>query len=212
MKTSCCVFEKCRKKFLSRGRRRYCSDACKMKAYRNRNRYDNSKNSQVALHSSDSHEWYTPKKYIEAVRSVLGNIDIDPASNEIANQTVQATTFYSVSDDGLSKNWQGSVFLNPPYGKTNGKSNQGVWVKKLIDQYEAGICKQAIVLVNASTHTRWFSKLWKYPICFTNHKIRFYSYNHTINQPTHGNAFIYFGSHVPVFKECFTKFGKVICV
>src|SRR5262245_13067731 len=39
-------------------------------------------------------EWYTPPQYIAAARAVLGAIDLDPASSEIAQTTVQAGAFF----------------------------------------------------------------------------------------------------------------------
>ena len=51
---------------------------------------------------SISNDWYTPDKYIESVREVLGDIDLDPASCEEANEVVKAKVFYDESDDGLS--------------------------------------------------------------------------------------------------------------
>ena len=41
----------------------------------------------------DSNDWHTPTRYIEAARQVLGRIDLDPFSSEIANQTVRADRF-----------------------------------------------------------------------------------------------------------------------
>ena len=38
-------------------------------------------------------EWYTPAKHIELVRSVLGEIDLDPASHPFAQQTVRLRSF-----------------------------------------------------------------------------------------------------------------------
>ncbi len=49
-------------------------------------------------HSAKTVEHYTPKRYIEAVHQVLGNISLDPASNAIANETVGATRYYTKDD------------------------------------------------------------------------------------------------------------------
>ena len=59
--------------------------------------------------NSGENEWYTPECYIESAKKVMGNIDLDPASSEIANQTVNANLFYSQEEDGLSKEWFGKA-------------------------------------------------------------------------------------------------------
>lgn len=69
------------------------------------------------VQDSGTQEYYTDSLIIELAREVLGSIDIDPASNSIANKTVQATTFFSRSDDGLSRDWHGKVWLNHPFSK-----------------------------------------------------------------------------------------------
>jgi DNA N-6-adenine-methyltransferase (Dam) len=62
-----------------------------------------------------NHEWYTPEPYITAAIAVMGKIDIDPASTEIANSVVKAQQIYTAIDDGLTKDWKGRVWMNPPY-------------------------------------------------------------------------------------------------
>lgn len=70
----------------------------------------------TAQHSSESNEHYTPKYIVEPVRETLGGIDLDPATTERANRIVKAKRIFTAADDGLSKRWSGTVFLNPPGG------------------------------------------------------------------------------------------------
>lgn len=162
-----------------------------------------------ALQSSESEEWYTPAKYIDAVRALMGGIDVDPASNPEANQIVQAAQFYTLADDGLQHDWQGRVFLNPPYGRDE-ISNQERWSVRLMEQYEAGITTEAVLLVNAVTDRQWFQPLWRYPICFTDHRIRFYRPGADANSPVIGSVFVYFGRQTARFAELFKAFGPVV--
>lgn len=166
------------------------------------------------LHSSESNEWMTPLKYIESARKVLGQIDLDPASNEEANKMIKASVFHDINTNGLNQRWFGSVWMNPPYGFTKGSgSNQEIWTKKLINEYEQKNVKQAICLVNAVTDRKWFQKLWRYPICFTDHRIEFIAGSDNIktkNQPTNGNAFVYFGKDFEEFRKEFSKYGMIV--
>jgi transposase-like protein len=175
----------------------------------------------AALLSSNSNEWYTPALYIDAVRELMGGIDLDPASCEEANRTVQATCYYSEEDDGLAYDWWADeeqeiparVFLNPPYGLgEEGKSNQEIWSHRLMGQYEMGFVKEAVLLVNANTEAKWFQPLYKYLICLTNHRIRFYKTSSESSQPTQGNALVYFGKQKRQFIEMCNRysFGTVI--
>ena len=49
------------------------------------------KRAHVAQNSGNN-EWYTPARFVELARSVMGGIDTDPASSAIANRTVQAAS------------------------------------------------------------------------------------------------------------------------
>lgn len=160
--------------------------------------------------SSKNNEWYTPSRYVEAAREVMGSIDLDPASNPTANETIKASVFYDIHTNGLDKDWTGHVWLNPPYGRSEDGSNQDVWSSRLIEQYDKKTTTEAILLVNAAVDTKWFQRLFDYPICFPDHRINFTTPEPTTSGSTHGSALIYFGPNTQKFVEVFSKFGAVV--
>jgi ParB family chromosome partitioning protein len=168
--------------------------------------------SALARLSSKSFEWYTPPRYVEAARALMGAIDLDPASCSFANQVVKATIYYDIRSNGLDKPWAAkSLWLNPPYGRGDGnKSNQEIWTCRLIAQYEAGITSEAVLLVNAATETEWFRRLGVYPLCFIDHRINFYTQSSRVSGPTHASAIAYFGPQWEQFEELFGQFGHVV--
>ena len=56
--------------------------------------------------SSRSNEWFTPLETLVLVRSVLGSIDLDPASCAEANDRVAALKYYDQFDKGLDRDWE----------------------------------------------------------------------------------------------------------
>lgn len=60
--------------------------------------------------SSGSDEWYTPPEIIHA----LGEFDLDPCA---ARGWPTAKNHIYKEDDGLSREWTGRVWLNPPYNR-----------------------------------------------------------------------------------------------
>lgn len=86
-------------------------------------------------HSSATAEHFTPSYIVEAARTALGEIDLDPASCEEAQRVVKATDWYGEQDDGFLKPWYGRVFLNPPGGMSDNQQRRVL--KKC---YETGAC------------------------------------------------------------------------
>lgn len=153
-------------------------------------------------HNSGNNEWYTPSEYIEAARRVMGRIDLDPASSAIANGVVMADKFYSADDDGLSHEWAGRVWMNPPY------SSDLIWqfAAKLRKHYQAGDVVEAIALVNNATETAWFYDMAQAAsaIAFTHSRVKYL--NEALEPkgaPLQGQALIYFGKNVKKFREAF---------
>lgn len=170
------------------------------------------------MSSSESNEWYTPAKYILSVRRVLGTIDLDPASNLLANQTVKSARYFGADNgiDGLFEPWRGKVFCNPPYGRRelDGKlqSNQKLWSQKMIGAYTGSYIAEGILLINSNTEASYFRQLWKYWKCFTDHRIKFVAPPSVAkkNQPTKGNVFVYFGKRPLAFAFEFSQWGQIV--
>ena len=160
------------------------------------------------VNNSGNNEWYTPAKYIEIARTVLGEIDLDPASCEHANKTVKASKYYSREDDGLTKPWNGKVWMNPPYSADLITK----FAQKLVDEFNCGNMQEAIVLVNNATETTWFSKMSSVAsaIAFPRGRIRYESTTHEMNTPLQGQAFIYIGEHPDKFCREFLPIGLVV--
>lgn len=158
-------------------------------------------------HTGDE-ESYTPIEYLESAREVLGKFDLDPASNEMAQANVRADLFYTVDDDGLSKEWSGKVWMNPPY--TARVIN--VFISKLVNHYKEGVVTDAIVLTNNNTDTSWFHEAANTAsaICFTAGRINFLKRDGSKSSPTNGQSFIYFGNNTEKFKDVFSKHGLVM--
>lgn len=155
-------------------------------------------------------EWYTPSQYIEMARSVMGGIDVDPASNDFAQNTVKAGVYYTEETDGLSKEWRGNVWINPPYSQPE----IVYFTDKLIEEIQNGNTSSAIILTHNSTDTAWFQKLAQNAsaICFTRGRVKFEGVNGEIAAPVMGQAFCYFGTDTDQFNDIFKEVGFVVQV
>lgn len=92
-------------------------------------------------------EWLTPPNIIEA----LGKFDLDPcAPHPSVRPWDIAKIHYHKEMDGLSQQWDGRVWLNPPYGTKTFE-----WIKKLSEH------GNGIALIFARTETKGFhTEIW----------------------------------------------------
>lgn len=152
-----------------------------------------------ALFTSDSPEWYTPSLIIDRVLNVMGAIDLDPCSNSKGSPNVPAAAHFTQEDDGLSQEWRGRVYMNPPYG-----SEIGDWAERLVAEYQAGRVTEAIALIPARTDTQWFRLFREFPRCFIWGRLKFSAVQGSAPFPS---VAVYLGTNADVFTRGFADIG-----
>lgn len=157
--------------------------------------------------SDDSYEWHTPAPILEAARALMGGIDLDPASSNAAQETVQAESFYTKAQNGLQQPWAGRVFLNPPYSMPLVQE----FSLRCHTAYQAGDITEAVLLINNATETRYFQTLAAcYPVCFPAGRLAFVDPDGEELAGRQGQAIFYLGRRQDEFIRLFAPFGVVV--
>jgi ParB family chromosome partitioning protein len=147
-------------------------------------------------------EWYTPPEVVEPARKAMGGIDLDPASCKAANDVVRAERFYTSKQDGLTKQWKGRVWMNPPYSR----DLCAKFAAKFAEHLESGEITEGCVLVNNATETAWLQSLLKRSaaVCLIAGRVRFCDKSgNRANSPLQGQVLMYFGPSAKEFqREC----------
>jgi hypothetical protein len=95
--------------------------------------------------TTGSAEWYTPSWIFEALKIPF---DLDPCSPKTPLHWQPSR--YRYTDNGLTREWYGVVWCNPPYGRETKK-----WLAKLASHGEG------MALVFSRTDTDWFQSAVK---------------------------------------------------
>ena len=111
----------------------------------------------------------SPLWIISKARKVMGGIDLDPASSELANRWVKAGQIYTVRDNGVTKPWKGKVFMNPPY------SGMPAFATKLLRELPK--IDAAIMLCESRTETKWWRSLREVAeiVCLPSGRLEFWN-------------------------------------
>jgi len=88
--------------------------------------------------SKETDDWATPSWLYRQLDEEF-HFDLDPCPLE-------------PKLDGLKIDWEGNIFVNPPY------SQVGKWLKKGHEELGKGNAKTIVFLVFANTDTEWFHK------------------------------------------------------
>ncbi len=148
--------------------------------------------------STDKHN--TPQNILDAVVDCLGGIDLDPCSNGEPHN-VPARQYYTEEQDGLTQEWKGRIYMNPPYGR-----DIDSWVDKLCREHEARRAYECLALVPARPDTQWWIKLRDYPVCFVEGRLKFGDAENSAPFPS---ALFYLGNHIDRFYYACEHLGDI---
>jgi hypothetical protein len=165
-------------------------------------------NNSAQLINQDSGvvEYYTPKFIVDAARAVMGGIDLDPASCELANTPVQATNIFTKEDDGLMRAWVGRVWMNHPFER--GRNH--LWINKLVSEYGLGSVTQAVCICYASTSEKWFRPLLDFPQCFLHKRVNYLDeHGNEKRGVTKGSVVTFLGCDLGSVKREFSRHGTI---
>jgi hypothetical protein len=146
-------------------------------------------------------------------RSVLGEIDFDPASSEVFNQLVGARSYCTATDDGLCCDWPSDVtiWLNPPGGKRANRSLAALFWDKLINTKVKHAIFMGFSLEQMQTTQRSRLSILDFPVCVPRKRIAFIKPDGTPGPaPSHSNVIVYVPGTVDVrdrFRNVFRSLG-----
>lgn len=91
----------------------------------------------------------TPQEFYNFLNGIF-RFDLDVCA---LPENAKCEKYYTPEIDGLSQEWRGGVWCNPPYGRDIIN-----WVKKASEEYQKDYCKFVVMLLPARTDTRWFQQ------------------------------------------------------
>ncbi len=95
--------------------------------------------------SSATDLWATPQEFFDNLHAEF-DFTLDVCASI---ENAKCERYFTKEDDGLSQQWTGSCWMNPPYGREIGK-----WMCKAMNSSMAGAT--VVCLVPARTDTAWW--------------------------------------------------------
>lgn len=166
--------------------------------------------------SSQSVNWCTPPKYVDAVKRVFGGrIFLDPCSNKWS--IVNAETEFCLPDhDGLRESWDyPTIYVNPPYGSDKKRRTTiKHWLYRCAYAHKH-YGSEVLALVPVATNTsHWKEYVWGRAtgICFLyDTRLRFFVEGKDEGKGAPMScAMIYWNKNIETFFNVFNEFGAVV--
>ncbi len=128
--------------------------------------------------------WQTPDSLLD----LLGHIDLDPCAGPDTNI---GDTNYTESDDGLTQDWFGRVFVNPPF------TQKTEWLEKVIEERDNTDVIFVVTPDSTDTKSWWHGYIAEHAdyIWFSRGRISYIDPDtgEKMGSPTFGTAISIFG-------------------
>lgn len=95
--------------------------------------------------SSATDLWATPQDFFDKLHTEFG-FTLDVCASP---ENAKCDRYFTKDDDGLTQDWAGACWMNPPYGREIGK-----WMRKALESSVEGAT--VVCLVPARTDTAWW--------------------------------------------------------
>lgn len=117
--------------------------------------------------SSNTDQWATPPELFAELNAEFG-FTLDSCASE---WNYKVSNYFSIADNALEQDWNGVVWMNPPYGREIGK-----WMRKAYESARGGAT--VVCLIPARTDTRWWHDYaTKGEVRFIKGRIKFHNNN-----------------------------------
>lgn len=100
----------------------------------------------AGMYSSRTCEWETPKELFDRLDAIY-HFETDVCATP---ENAKCKQFYTKEQNGLTQEWRGTCWMNPPYGREIGE-----WMEKAYESAKAGAV--VVCLVPARTDTMWWN-------------------------------------------------------
>lgn len=106
----------------------------------------------------------TPQDFFDRLDAEFG-FDLDVCASP---ENAKCTIYFTKEDDGLSRDWTGVVWMNPPYGREIGR-----WLRKANESVKDNGAT-VVCLVPARTDTNWWHEyVIKHEVRFVRGRLKF---------------------------------------
>ena len=152
---------------------------------------------------NESNGPYTASEIVEAMKTCLDEIDLDPCAGRHSGARIPARLSIGRDEDGLAHEWNGRVGLTPPYGHMI-----RYWTSKLCQEYDSGRTIAAVAIVPVRTDEDWWKEIASCAraLCFLDSEYRRVESEYSATQPL---VAFYLGQHPHAFHRSFSPLGEV---